>query len=518
LPVPTAFWQRRRWRSSLSPPGEATEEHLVDTSADLRVLLASQYPLLLVAARDEQRLLGLLRRAAAGLGLPLWVWSAAAGLARDGGEPMYGTAEPRRALAFIADLRDPGVFVLTDAHHPLRDPITLRAVKDAAQRADRGQTIVMTAPRMEVPPELESLAVPWILRPPDRAELAAMVRRTVEDLTATRRPVHLTASEEAGIVDALAGLTMAGAERLLQRAVVRDGSLGPDDIAYLRREKAEMLNTDGVLELVERHAGGLTGVGGLDRLKEWLEIRTAAVGSGRVDRMGLDAPRGILLTGVPGCGKSLVAKAMASEWHRPLVLLDPSRLYGRYVGESETRLQSALDTVQAMRPAVLWIDEIEKGFAAGGEGDGGVSRRLLGTFLRWLQERDDGVFVVATANDVVSLPPEFLRKGRFDETFFVDLPGPDARRAILSAHLADRGRDPAQFDLDLLVRISDGFSGAELEAAVVGAHYRAFGADRDPATAELAAEIEGTVPLSVSRAEDVARLRAWATNRAVPAG
>jgi SpoVK/Ycf46/Vps4 family AAA+-type ATPase len=171
-----------------------------------------------------------------------------------------------------------------------------------------------------------------------------------------------------------------------------------------------------------------------------------------------------------------------------------------------------------MRPAVLWIDEIEKGFAAGGEGDGGVSRRLLGTFLRWLQERDDGVFVVATANDVVSLPPEFLRKGRFDETFFVDLPGPDARRAILSAHLADRGRDPAQFDLDLLVRISDGFSGAELEAAVVGAHYRAFGADRDPATAELAAEIEGTVPLSVSRAEDVARLRAWATDRAVPAG
>lgn len=486
----------------------------MDTSADLRVLLASQYPLLLVAARDEQRFLGLLRRAAAGLGLPVWVWSAASGLARDGHEPMYGTADPRRALAFVGDLTDPGVFVFTDAHHPLQDPVTLRAVKDAAQRAQRGQTVVLTAPRLEVPPELESVAVPWTLRPPGRDELAAMVRRTVEDLTATRTEVRLGAADEAAVVDALAGLTMAAAERLLQRAVVRDGSLTAADVAYLRAEKAEMLNTDGVLELVERHPGGLASVGGAGRLKEWLALRGRAL---QAPAAGIDPPRGILLTGVPGCGKSLIAKALASDWRRPLVLLDPSRLYGRYVGESEARLDAALASVEAMRPVVLWIDEIEKGFAAGGEGDGGVSRRLLGTFLRWLQERGDGVFVVATANDVASLPPEFLRKGRFDEVFFVDLPDGGSRRAILSAHLAARGQDPASFDLDRLAGLAEGFSGAEIEAAVVGALYRALGAGRPPGTEEVAAEIEGTVPLSVSRSEDVARLRAWASHRAVPA-
>ncbi|MCB2224885.1 MAG: AAA family ATPase [Actinobacteria bacterium] len=489
----------------------------MDTSADLRVLLASQYPLLLVATREEQRFLGLLRRAASGLGLPVWVWSAASGLARDGGDPMYGTTDARRALQFVADLRDPGVFVFTDAHHPLRDPVTLRAVKDAAQRAERGQTLLLTSPAATVPPELESLAVPWTLRPPERSELAAMVRRAVEDLAATRTPVRLSASDEAAITGALAGLTMADAERLLQRAVVRDGGLGPDDVAYLRAEKAEMLNTDGVLEIVERHPGGLDGVGGLDGLKAWLRTRGEALRSGRAEAMGLDAPRGVLLTGVPGCGKSLAAKALAADWHRPLVLLDPGRLYGRYVGESEDRLGAALGAVEAMRPAVLWIDEIEKGFAAGGDGDGGVSRRLLGTFLRWLQERPDGVFVVATANDVASLPPEFLRKGRFDEVFFVDLPDEAARRSIFGAHLSGRGHDPGGFDLDKLAAISDGFSGAEIEAAVVGALYRAFGAGRDLTTEELAAETEATVPLSVSRAEDVARLRTWAATRAVRA-
>jgi hypothetical protein len=487
----------------------------VDTSADLRVLLASQYPLLLVAARDEQRFLDLLRQAAGGLGLPVWVWSAASGLARDGHEAMYGTADARRALAFVADLTDPGVFVFTDAHHPLQDPVTLRAVKDAAGRAERGQTLVLSAPRMEVPPELESLAVPWTLRPPGRDEMAAMVRRTVEDLTATRQPVGLTASEEAAVVDALAGLTMASAERLLQRAVVRDGSLGAADIAYLRSEKAEMLNADGVLELVERRPDGLESVGGMDGLKGWLAVRGRVLDA---TGTGIDPPRGVLLTGVPGCGKSLIAKALASEWRRPLVLLDPSRLYGRFVGESEGRLDTALAAVEAMAPVVLWIDEIEKGFAAGGEGDGGVSRRLLGTFLRWLQERGPGVFVVATANDVLSLPPEFLRKGRFDEVFFVDLPDAEARAEILTAHLASRDRDPVDFDLAEAARLSEGFSGAELEAAVVGALYRALGAERSLTGEDLAAEIKGTIPLSVSRAEDVTRLRAWASRRAVPAG
>jgi SpoVK/Ycf46/Vps4 family AAA+-type ATPase len=307
------------------------------------------------------------------------------------------------------------------------------------------------------------------------------------------------------------------AERLLQRAVLRDGALRADDVPYLRQAKAELLNTDGVLELMERETLSLADVGGLDGLKRWLAVRGQAIGSSRAGAMGIDPPRGMLLTGIPGCGKSLVAKSLAATWRLPLVLLDPSRVFRKYVGESEQRLAGALETVDAIAPVVLWIDEIEKGFATSSGGDGGVSARLLGTFLRWMQDRPDGVFVVATANDVSALPPELLRKGRFDEVFFVDLPGPEARRAILTHHLRARGHDPAGFDLRKVTEITEGFSGAELEALVVGALYRAFGVGAALATEELVAEAEGTVPLSVTRAEDVARLRAWAAGRAVPA-
>jgi SpoVK/Ycf46/Vps4 family AAA+-type ATPase len=230
---------------------------------------------------------------------------------------------------------------------------------------------------------------------------------------------------------------------------------------------------------------------------------------------GLDPPRGVLLTGVPGCGKSLVAKTLANTWALPLVLLDPSRLYSKYIGESEQRLNAALSTVEAMAPAVLWIDEIEKGLASSGDADGGVSRRLLGTFLRWMQERGGDVFMVATANDVSALPPELLRRGRFDEIFFVDLPGTDERAEILSVHLTKRERDPQDFDLTRLVAASEGFSGAELETVVVGALYRALAADNALTTADLMKELEATVPLSISRHEEIDALRAWADGRAV---
>ena len=488
----------------------------MDTVADLKVLLTSAYPLILAEARDEQRLLGALRAAAADLRLPVWTWTAARGLARDGHEAQYGTADARGALRFVADLSDPGVFVFADAHHALTDPVVLRSVKDSALAAERGQTLILTAPHQQVPPELDGLAVPWRLRPPDDEELGRLVRRTIDDLAMRGMTIGMGIAGHSDLVAALRGLTLGDAERLLQRAVLRDGGLSRDDLTYLRHAKAELLNTDGVLELMEREHGSLADVGGLDGLKRWLAVRGRAVGSARAGEMGIDPPRGVLLTGIPGCGKSLVAKSLAATWRMPLVLLDPARVFRKYVGESEQRLESALGTVDAMAPVVLWIDEIEKGFATS-DSDGGVSARLLGTFLRWMQDRPDGVFVVATANDVTALPPEFLRKGRFDEIFFVDLPGPEARRDILAHHLWVRRHDPVRFDLDKVAEITSGFSGAELEAVVVGALYRAFGANAELTTEELVAEAEGTVPLSVSRAEDVARLRTWAAGRAVPA-
>lgn len=318
------------------------------------------------------------------------------------------------------------------------------------------------------------------------------------------------------MADALRGLSTTEAERLLQQAALRDGVLAGDDVAYLRGAKADLLEAGGVLVLVEADVGTLDRVGGMPRLKEWLALRGRALEAGAAE-FGLEPPKGLLVTGVPGAGKSLVAKTLARTWQMPLVLLDPGRLYGPYVGESEQRLHDSLAAVEAMAPAVLWVDEIEKGFASGGAGDGGVSRRVLGTFLRWMQERPPGVFVIATSNDVTSLPPEFLRKGRFDEIFFVDLPGAPERAEIFRIHLARRGRDPGAFEAAELAEASDGFTGAEIEAAVVGALYRAFAGGSELTTAEVLAELEATIPLSVSRAEDIDRLRAWAGEHAVAA-
>ncbi len=454
----------------------------------------------------------LLRDAAWDLDLPVWTWTATKGLARDEKDPQYGTRDPSRAFEWIKYLDQPAVFVFADIHPHLDNPQVVRAVKELAQDAREGQTIVLTAPNRTIPAELNGLALPWNLSPPGEDELHRLIHRTLEDLTERRFTVDLDDSDVDRLVVAVRGLSLREAEHLLQQAAFRDGQLTGEDIADVRRAKAELLSSDGILELVEAEVGTLDEVGGLDGLKQWLRVRRAAHEDG-----GMEPARGILLTGIPGCGKSFVAKTLARSWDLPLVLLDPSRLYRPYIGETEQRLQESLRSIDALAPAVLWIDEIEKGFAAGGMSDSGVSQRLLGTFLRWMQERKPGVFLVATANDVSQLPPELLRKGRFDETFFVDLPDTAARRAIFALHLAKRDIELTEHELARLVKNSDGFSGAEIESAVVGAVYRAFGADRPIAGSDIEAEMAATVPLSISRSEDVLALRAWASDRAVAA-
>lgn len=488
----------------------------MDNTGDLRLLLVSRHPLIVAGMRDEQRFMGILRRAAQLAGYPVWAWSITRGLARDGMDAQLGTTDPRRALDFIGSLTDPGVFVLADARPALADPVVVRRIKEIAQAARPGQTLVLTGPRAEVPPELEGLAVSWALEPPSPEELASLVHRVVGDFAARGFPVALGPKEEAALVDAVRGLTMPEAERLILQAALREGRLDAADVAGVRSMRAELLGADGILELVGTEPGDLDAVGGMDNLKEWLRTRGRAF-EPAAKEFGLEPPRGVLLAGVPGCGKSLVAKTLARTWGLPLVLLDPARLYGPYVGESEQRLRDSLRTVEAMAPTVLWVDEIEKGFAASEMGDGGVSQRVLGTFLRWMQERPAGIFLVATCNDVEALPPELLRRGRFDETFFVDLPGPAEREEIFRLQLSRRKRDPAAFDLRRLSAASEGCSGAEIEGAVVGALYRAFAAGRDLGTGDVLAELTETTPLSRTRAEDVARLRAWAVGRATPA-
>jgi AAA+ superfamily predicted ATPase len=489
----------------------------MDATDDLRLLLASRHALILAAIDDEQRFLGVVRGAALVAGYPVWTWSLTRGLARDGFDPQVGTSDPRKGLDFVTSLHDPGVFVFVDVQAAFADPLFVRKVKELAMRATTGQTLVLAGPRVKAPPELDGLALAWSLEPPTREETEALVRRTVDDLIARGFPVGLDAAAMSGLVEAVRGLTLPEAERLVLRGALRDGKLDSDDVAYVRGAKAELLEAEGILELVASDERGLDAVGGLEHLKEWLRIRGRAF-EPAAREFGLDPPRGVLLTGVPGCGKSLVAKTLARTWGLSLVLLDPGRLYGPYVGESESRLEGALATVEAMAPAVLWVDEIEKGFAAGTSGgDSGVSQRVLGSFLRWMQDRPPGVFVVATSNDVMLLPPELLRRGRFDEIFFVDLPRPDERAAILRILLESRGRDPSAFDVDALATASDGCSGAELEGAIVAAMYRAYADARELTTDDVATELAATVPLSRTRAEDVSALRSWGEGRAVPA-
>ena len=488
----------------------------MDGIRDLRLLLASRHPLIVARMDDETRFMSFARRAADLCGYPVWTWSVTLGLARDGNASQVDTQEPKKALAFVRQLQAPGVFVFHDLLPHLEDPVVVRHLKEFALAERVGQTILITGPDATVPPALEGLALPWTLEPPARDEVEPLVRSTIGDLTQRGLAVALTEANVQEMVTACLGLTLPEIERLILRQAIDDQKLDAADVEGVARAKAELLADDGVLHLVPTSAD-LDAVGGLDELKRWLRLRARGFEAAAKD-FGLEPPRGVLIAGVPGCGKSLTAKCVARSWSMPLVLLDPGAIYAMYVGESEQRLRSALSTVDAMAPVVLWIDEIEKGFAgSSSDADAGTARRVIGSFLRWLQERPAGVFLIATCNDVETLPSEFVRRGRFDEIFFVDLPDPTERRSILELHLRQRRRDPSSFDLAALVAATDGFTGAELEAVVVGGLYRAFGEGHDLGTDDLLEEAHRTTPLSTTRAESIAALRAWARGRATPA-
>jgi len=329
--------------------------------------------------------------------------------------------------------------------------------------------------------------------------------------------VELVDEDRARLLERLHGLTLLEAEKVLTRVIVEDGRLGPEDLDEVLEAKRDLVERDGLLEYRPSGAG-LDEVADLAALRAWLEERKAFFHDpARARSFGLPAPRGILLLGVPGCGKSLSARAVAGSWTLPLLKLDPSRLYNKFVGETERNFRRATEMAERLAPVVLWIDEIEKAFAAAGEGDGGVSMRVLGSFLSWLQDREGDVFVVATANDVSRLPPELLRKGRFDEIFFVDLPDREARRAVLALHLARRDRDPKAFDLEALAEATEGFSGSELEQVIVAGLYASFSDGESLTTGRILEEANRTRPLSRVMAEKVAGLRSWARGRTVPA-
>jgi ATPase family protein associated with various cellular activities (AAA) len=486
---------------------------------DLAILFRSRHPLVVCETVEETRFEALIRDVAAELGLPLSTWSAASGLSHSHPADAPRTADLSFAFKIIRASKGDGVWLLKDPQAHLENPSALRALRETAQEfAGSGRTIVLVGPLLPRKPELEDLEVRFEFALPGRNELKQLVvdvgRRTARENPAAR--VELSPAEVESLVGDLEGLTMFEAERSLARAIVEDGRLDAGDLPRIRRTKETLIGGGGILEL---HAApeGFDRVGGLARLKKWVETRQAGfVESGDA---ALDPPRGLLLLGVQGCGKSLAAKAVAAAWNVPLFSLEAGRLLAPYIGESERNLREALKRVERMAPCVLWIDEIEKAFvsARSAESDGGVSQRLLGTLLTWMQEHRRRVFLVATCNSVGQLPPEFMRKGRVDEVFFVDLPEPTARGEIFRLHLAKRGEDPSRFDLAKLAGAADGFSGAEIEQAVVSALYEARAAGVPLDGSGLLVALRSTRPLSVVRAEEIDALRDWASERCVSA-
>jgi hypothetical protein len=491
-----------------------------DARQELEALLRSRVPLVVIETYDEPRALEMLAALAPRLAAahtPVFQWTCTDGLRRldvDLGGAQQHNAEPAAVLKSIRASAVAGIYVLLDFHPFLADPVHVRLLKDICQGYDRtARTIVLISAEIALPRELEHLAARFRLAFPGRDERRAIIEKVAAHWTRTHSgKVRTDRKSLELLVENLAGLSVSDTERLARKAILDDGALLPSDLPAVMQAKYELLNRGGVLSF-EYDTAHFADLGGMARLKEWLKLRRPAFDGSAPE---LEAPKGVLLLGVQGCGKSVAARAAAGIYGVPLLRLDFGAIHNKYIGESERNLRETLSTAGVMAPCVLWIDEIEKGLATGDE-DSGTSRRLLGGFLTWLAERKSKVFVVATANDITALPPELVRKGRFDEIFFVDLPGAATRAEILAIHARKRSLQLTESEVTQLAAICDGFSGAEIEQAVVSAVYAARAARRTVGAPDILREIEATRPLSVVMAEKVAELREWAAERTVPA-
>jgi hypothetical protein len=484
---------------------------------DLTTLVRASTPLLVIETVDEQRVVECFRHVIAQALHPLWRWTLTDGLTRlDFAQEIKVPPDATATLEAIRTQGERGIFLMFDFDGLLGYAMSLRQLREIVQRErSAAHTIVLVGAKITLPEELEALALRVPLALPDIKELAGILRG--EALAWQReqgRAVEVDNDAARTIVRNLLGLPAPDARSIVRKLIYNDGALNQADLPELMQSKFDLLNRSGLLHY-EYATASFADVAGVSRVREWLQ-RRRAVFLDPSPTPTLDPPKGVLLLGVQGCGKSLAAKAMAGGFGVPLVRLDFGTLYDKYQGETEKNLREALASTELLAPCVLWIDEIEKGLAGGGD-DGGVSRRVLGYLLTWMAERKAKVFVVATANTVNELPAELLRKGRFDEIFFVDLPSAAVRADIFAMHLTRRKLDPATFDLAALAVASDGFSGAEIEQAIVSALYDAAGNGTPPDQAALLHALQATRPLSVLMHEQVQQLRTWANGRCVPA-
>ncbi|UXY53614.1 AAA family ATPase [Pseudomonas tohonis] len=486
---------------------------------DLGLVLDSKVKLIVIESWDEQRVLETLTTLAVKRGLGLFTWAVTEGLQRlgFGGDPVGDGAstDAEAALRLIKADPQPNLYVMCDLHPFFDDnPKLVRLLKEVAMaEAIHKPTLVLVSHAMKLPAEVQRYSARFSLALPSEDELLAIVREEAARWSERNRGARVRTDNRTlqQVVKNLRGLSHGEARSLARNVICDDGAITQEDLPELNKTKFQLLDLEGVLSF-EYDTARFADVGGLGNLKRWLGERQSAFMEAKPANM----PKGMLLVGVQGGGKSLAAKAVAGLWGLPLLRLDFACLYNKFFGETERNLRDALKLAEQMAPCVLWMDELEKGLASGDQ-DGGVSQRVLGTLLTWMSERKAPVFMVATANAIHRLPPELVRKGRFDELFFVDLPGAEVRAEIFRIHLSRRDIDSAQFDLPVLAASSDGFSGAEIEQAVVGMLYAAQAAQVGVSQALLLQQVLGTAPLSVVMAEEQAKLRAWADGRCVKA-
>ncbi len=488
---------------------------------ELNILVQAQYPLIYLVTSEEERAEQAIFGIAQTSKPPrrVYVWTVTHGIV-EYGQPrnvtQNNTLSPEAAIDWIIRQKEPSIFILKDLHPFIDGPATTRSLRDAiASFKGMQKNIVLMSPMQQVPIELEKEVVVLDFPLPDMGELNKVLTNHIDQ----NRGRRLSTDAREKLLRGALGLTKDEAEKVYRKAQVTKGRLTEDEVDIVLSEKKQLIRRNGILEYMEEDAT-IDAVGGLEELKKWLKQRSNAF-TERAREYGLPQPKGMLILGVPGCGKSLIAKTTSRLWSLPLLRLDMGRVYdGSMVGRSEANLRNALKTAESISPAILFIDELDKSFAGSngsGDSDGGTSSRIFGSFLTWMQEKKSPVFVMATANRVERLPGEFLRKGRFDEIFFVDLPTPEERQHIFNIHLTKRREDITRFDLEQLAKMSDGFSGAEIEQAIVAAMYEAFAQDREFTQLDIIAAIKATLPLSRTMQEQVTALRDWARQRARPA-
>jgi len=486
---------------------------------DLKLMLDARNPLVVIESHEERKATNLLLHVARQQGKPLYRWSVTDGLSNPGFGPQLTPKgkqheDATEVLEHIKKQTKPAIYLLCDLHPYLNEhPQNIRLLKDIAlNHGAVPHSLVLLSHRLQLPAEISRYSTSFQLSLPSDERIMAIIREEAKHYSAQNGNVRIKTDNATlrKLLANLQGLSPGDVRRLVRVAIWQDGAITDDDLPAVNKAKFALLDMDGAMSF-EYDTANFSEVGGLDNLKRWLHSRREAFFDNQAK---LEPPKGILLLGVQGGGKSLAAKAVAGTWNLPLLRLDVGALYNKYHGESERNLREALCMADAMSPCVLWLDEIEKGMSQSSS-DNGTSKRLLGTLLTWMAERKSQVFLTATSNDISGLPPELIRKGRMDEIFFVDLPDAKVRRLIFEIHLKKRELNPDRFNLDMLAEASEGFSGAEIEQALVGARYNA---EQKPLTTDhILQEIGNTSPLSVVMAEPLQQLRQWAAERTVPA-